>query len=106
MKGEIIMANKQLVKNIEELDVYINKLMNELMVLVDPTEIEEVEMRLKHATEIRNRLSENKVRESYTKEIISGAIGLTGMVLVLKHERAEVITSKAFSMATKMFRGQ
>ena len=32
-----------------------------------------------------------------------GSVG--AIVLVLKHEQAEIITSKAFSIATKMFRG-
>lgn len=61
--------------------------------------------KLEDLTNIRCQLSEAKVSESNVPAIISGVVGITGILLVLKHEKAEIITSKAFSIATKMFRG-
>lgn len=61
--------------------------------------------KLEELVKLRGQLSEAKVRESNAPAIISliGSVG--AIVLVLKHEQAEIITSKAFSIATKMFRG-
>ncbi len=100
------MANKRLKANIEALDNHISKLMVELTTAVEAEDISELEARIEKATELRCKLTESKVSDSYSREIVSGLVSLTGMVLVLKHEKAEVITTKAFSMATKLFRGQ
>jgi hypothetical protein len=61
--------------------------------------------KLEDLTKIRCQLAEAKVKESNAPAIISGVVGISAIVLVLRYEKAEVITSKAFSMATKMFRG-
>jgi hypothetical protein len=50
-------------------------------------------------------LSEAKVNESNMPAVIGLVGSLSAILLVLKHEEANVITSKAFSIATKMFRG-
>lgn len=97
--------NKQLKQNIENFDLYICNLMSELLIEEDEDKLELIQKKIDKATELRCKLSESKVADSYTKEIITGAIGIGSMILVLKHEKADIITTKAFSMATKMFRG-
>ena len=99
------MFNKQLKRNIKMVDEHINKLIEELIQTDDKDKADEIQKNIDNATELRCKLSSNKVDESYSKEIVTGLIGIAGMVLVLQHEKADIITSKAFSMATKMFRG-
>lgn len=99
------MFNKQLTKNIKALDEEINKLIIEMTESEDQDTKDRLETRIDELTDIRTKLSKDKVSESHAREIISGLVGIGGIILVLKHEKTEVITSKAFSMATKMFRG-
>ena len=99
------MKNKQLKANIKAIDVEIAKLNNELIHAEEEQEYDGIVERIEKLTYLRCKLSESKVNDSYSKEILSGAIGIAGMVLVLHYEKADAITSKAFSMATKMFRG-
>jgi predicted RNase H-like nuclease (RuvC/YqgF family) len=61
--------------------------------------------KLEDLVNLRCQLSEAKVRESNVPAILSLVGSVGAIVLVLKHEQAEIITSKAFSIATKMFRG-
>lgn len=100
------MLNKKLNKNIKKIDETIEVLMEQAMAEdITKQKYDEIMAKIDKLTDIRRQLSENKVSESHAKEILSGLIGITGMVLVLKHEKADIITTKAFSMATKLFRG-
>lgn len=105
MKGEIYVFNKQLKANINELDVKIGELTKELESAEDSVEYHVIAEKIDALTKVRCQLTESKVSESYSKEIISGLIGVGAMVLVLKHEKTDIITTKAFSMATKLFKG-
>lgn len=96
--------NKQLKANIEALDLEIGVLTTELIDAEGDKYITIME-KIDKLTTFRCKLVESKVSESYSKEIVGGIISIAGMVLVLKHEKAEVITSKAWTMATQMFRG-
>ena len=97
--------NRQLNANIEKIDVLIARIAGELMYETEPDEVEVRLQRIDELTKIRLKLVESKVTASYSKELVTGAISLVGMALVLKHEKAEIITSKAYTIATKMFRG-
>lgn len=99
------MFNKQLKQNIKLVDEHINALMVKLIEEEDDSEIANIQKKIDDLTEVRNKLSSDKVNESYSKEIVAGLISIGGIVLVLKHEKADIITTKAFSMATKLFRG-
>lgn len=87
----------------------LDKQIEELTMLIQHIESDEVytakAQKLDDLTKIRCQLSDAKVKESNAPTIITGLVGLSAIVLVLKHEEANVITSKAFSIATKMFRG-
>ena len=99
------MFNKQLNANIKEIDMKISKLMVELDSVVQDDEYEMILMKIDDLAKLRDKLSANKVNEGYSKEIVSGVIGLAAITIVLKHEKADIITSKAFGIATKLFRG-
>lgn len=96
-------------KSKSDVIVELDRQIEELTKMVAHLESDESYMtkfkKLEDLTNIRCQLSEAKVKESNVPVIISGVIGLGGILLVLKHEKAEIITSKAFSIATKMFRG-
>lgn len=99
------MFNKQLKANIKAIDAQIGKLMEELIVEVNRDTYEEIQSKIDDLTKTRTAMSESIARESNAKEIITGVIGLVATTAVLKHENINVITSKAFGIATKMFRG-
>ncbi len=105
MKGDVDMFNIQLKRNIKELDKQIGELMKQLAIEKDEAKYEEIFTKVDDLTKVRKQLSENKVNESNAKEILLGAINLGLTLVVLKHERTEVITSKAFGAVTKLFRG-
>lgn len=98
------MFNKQLKANIKKIDVKIGELMEDLTQAEKPDDQEMILVRIDELTKVREKLSNNKVSESYSKELISGAIGLTSMVLVLRFEKADIITSKAFDVAKSMIK--
>lgn len=61
--------------------------------------------KLEELTKARCQLSEVKSKESNAPVVITGLVGLSAIALVLHYEKTEIVTSKAFSIATKMFRG-
>jgi predicted RNase H-like nuclease (RuvC/YqgF family) len=95
-KSEVV---AELDKQIEELTKMISHLASDEVYTAKMNKLEEL-------TKVRSLLSEAKVKESNAPAIITGVIGLSAIALVLKHEEANVITSKAFSIATSMFRGR
>lgn len=61
--------------------------------------------KLDELIKMRGQLTESKVKSSHTSLLVSSGVSIASVLLVLHYEKAEVVTSKAFSMATKMFRG-
>lgn len=104
-RGDYRMFNRQLKANIKKLDESIGKLMDELSVAVDQEERETIMMNIDDLTKVRAQLSENKVKESYSKEVVSGIFGISAILIILKYEEKDIITSKAVNIATKLFRG-
>lgn len=101
------MFNRRLKKNINEIDVKISKLNEELNSIEGMSEedLKLIEGRAELLINLRNKLSEVKTRESIAPIVIPGVVGLSAILLVLNYEKREIITTKAFSIATKMFRG-
>jgi hypothetical protein len=97
--------NKQLKRNVNALDVRISKLYEELDKATTNGEREVLLDRAKELADLRNKLSEVKTRESLTPIVVPGVIGLSAILLVLNYEKTGIVTSKAFGIATKMFRG-
>lgn len=111
--GDLVEFRSKLVKNKEDeksdVVIELDKQIEELTKMISHLASDEVYTakmnKLDELTKIRTMLSEAKVKESNAPAVISGVIGLSAILLVLKHEEANIITSKAFSIATKMFRG-
>lgn len=99
-----LIKKTKLQENIDALDLEIGVLTQEL-IDAQGDEYDKVSSKIGALTEIRASLANDKVNGSYSRDIISGAVALAGLVLVLKHEKAEIITTKAFSIATKLIRG-
>ncbi len=99
-----LIKKTQLQENIDALDLEIGVLTKEL-IDAEGDDYGVISSKIETLTEVRASLANDKVNGSYSKEIISGAVALAGLVLVLKHEKTDIITTKAFSMATKLFRG-
>jgi predicted RNase H-like nuclease (RuvC/YqgF family) len=103
----------KLVKNKEDekrdVVIELDRQIEELTALISKVESDEIYLakvkKLEDLTKVRCQLSEVKVKESNVPAIISLVGSVGAIVLVLKHEKVDIITSKAFSMATKMFRG-
>ncbi len=96
------MFNKQLKKNIKMIDDRINDLMVQLADVESGDDTTEIMAVIDKLTETRNKLSGNKVSESLSKEVVAGVISMAGILLVLKHEKADIITTKAFNMIKKV----
>jgi hypothetical protein len=90
---------------IVELDRQIEELTRMLEHLASDEVYEAKVKKLEDLTKIRCLLAEAKVKESNAPAIIGLVGSISAILLVLKHEKADIITSKAFSIATKMFRG-
>lgn len=111
--GDLVEFRSKLVKNKEDeksdVVIELDRQIEELTKMISHLASDEVYTakmnKLDELTKIRSQLSEAKVNESNTPAVITGVIGLSAILLVLKHEEANIITSKAFSIATKMFRG-
>lgn len=88
----------ELDRQIEELTMIISKLHSDI-------EYTEKVKRLEELTKVRCQLSEVKSKESIAPLLISGGVSIGATLLVLKHEKTEIITSKAYNIVTKMFRG-
>lgn len=99
------MFNKQLKANIKDLDLQISKLGKEIAETEDPNTTEIKVMRLEELTKVRCLLAESKVKESNAPIIISGVIYGVVVLAVLKHEKTDVITSKAMGIALSLFKG-
>jgi hypothetical protein len=100
------MFNKQLKRNVKELDVRICKLYEGLDKATTDEERKQLLEQAKELADLRNKLSEVKTRESLLPVLIPGAVGLAAMFMVIRHEETNIITSKAMSIATKFIRGQ
>lgn len=99
------MFNKDVNRNIKKIDEAIGKLQDELLVEEDEVKYEQLMLKIESLTDLRVKLNESKEQSSVKSALISGAFGIASIALVLKYEETEVITSKAFGMATSIFRG-
>ena len=91
--------------NIKCIDEEIGILTEKLTETSDEGEYGKIVKRIEDLTDIRNKLMESWGNNTFKETLLSGAVTLTSILLVLKYEKTEIITSKAFNMATKMFRG-
>lgn len=89
-------------KSIKKLDVQISDIVDKLgNEKLEPEDREELEARVDALAELRNKLCDGKDKYSLKPVMIKGAWGFAGLFAVLYYEKLEVITSKAFNMATR-----
>jgi len=96
--------NKQIKKNIKDLDVMIAQL-NTQLIEADEDEYSEIESKIQSLIKARCDLADSFNKGSVAPLMISGSFGLASVLVVLHYEKSEIITSKAFSMANRMFKG-
>lgn len=88
--------------------VELDRQIEELLAIISRVETDEVYVsklkKLEDLTKVRAQLADVRSKESHTSVIISGAVSIAATLLVLKHEKTDVITSKAYSIATSLFR--
>lgn len=98
----------------EDVIVELDKQIEELTKMISHLESDENYLskvkKLEDLTKVRCQLSEAKTNESnmatYVPAVIGVVGGISAVLLVLNYEhKDEIITSKAFGIATKMFRG-
>ena len=98
------MFKKRITSNVEYIDVQISKLLVELSELEDERDIKRIQGRLDDLIRMRTDLAESRDRETMKPIILSGAIQFASILTVLQFEKNDVITSKIFGVATKMFK--
>ena len=86
------------------MDRQIGELTEKLKGFEDAVEYETTMTKVEDLTKVRCQLAESRTLGSNAKEWIAGSLGFATTVLVLKHEKTDVITSKAFGLASKLFR--
>lgn len=96
---------KQIRNNIEELDVQIRDLLEVLGETTDNETRNSLMDDIRELSELRIQLENNLGENSNMEHWIMGGLSLTGVALVLHYEKLDLVTSKAFSMVTNMFRG-
>lgn len=92
----------ELDRQIEDLTMIISKLHSDV-------DYSEKVAKLDELTKIRGQLAEVKSKESNAPVVISVISvlgGITTTVMVLKHEKTDIITSKAWNIASGLFRGR
>lgn len=99
------MFNRQLKRNLKELDVMIGKQYAKLNVAKTNDERNAILEEAKKLGEQRDKLSESKTRGSLAPVLITSLIGAGVTFMAIRHEDTNVITGKAIGFAQKMFRG-
>lgn len=99
------LKDKEYSDSIYELDEQINTLIKSVKSLERDDVYLAKMKKLEDLVKIRIDLMDSKVKASIAPYLIQGAIGLFGMVLVLRYEKTEIVTSKAFGLVTRLFRG-
>ena len=99
------MFRKQVEVNVEFIDAKIGEIMLEMENYDNMKDKEILYDELYRLTELRNRITDSKVKDSNSKLWVSGAIQIVGILTVLHYEKADAVVSKAYSMATGMFKG-
>lgn len=102
------LAKGQNEKNLSGIVIELDRQIEELAMIIAKTEVDEVYTaklkKLEDLSKIRAELSECKVKESNAPAVISGVVGISAVLLVLNYEKTDIVTSKAFGIATKLFK--
>jgi hypothetical protein len=90
--------------------IEIDKQIEELASLIAKVEFDDTYStkmkQLEELTKVRCLLAESKLKGSYTSEIITGVASISAILLILKYEQTDILTSKSINIAMKLFRGK
>lgn len=100
------MKNQQVAKHIEGIDKEISRLTSELSTYdAQGGRYREVAHNIEELCNVRERLVKGSQADTFKgvsmDTIVSGAVSLASVLLILNFEKADIITSKAMSIATK-----
>lgn len=89
-------------RNIKKLDELIGRLVDEMSdETLTPQRREEAKANLELTTDIRSKLQDSKVKGSSKDSVLKYIGAAVCLLLILHYEKTEIITSKAFGIATK-----
>lgn len=91
---------------VEELDRQIEELTVSVTTIERSGDYESKVKHLEELSKVRCQLAESLAKQSNAPAIISGLFGVSAVLLVLHYEKTEIVTSKAFGLATSLFRGK
>lgn len=99
--------NNTVKKHIKVVDGQIKSLFYELSELdSDSEDYENVLQHIDKLVEIRQDLTENRMETKFggvdVNTIVNGGISIASILAIMKYEKAEIITTKAWSLATRM----
>lgn len=98
------MFKKQITMNVEVIDAKIGALIIKLEKSDDEKDYEVLLGKIERLTELRSKLTESRVRGSNAPQVLSGIVQVASIFAVLHYEKTDIVTSKAFSMATRLFK--
>lgn len=90
--------------NVKDLDNKIGELLELYGSTEDEAKLAELMDEIKDLTDIRSKLKASKVEGSNSSLWVSGALSIATVVLIMKYEETDIITSKAFNIATRIFK--
>lgn len=94
---------KTISQNIKDLDNKIGELLSEYELAEEELEKTVILEEIDNLTSIRKELKSSKVEGSNSGLWVSGALSIATVVLIMKYEETDVIATKAFGIATRMF---
>lgn len=90
--------------NVKDLDNKIGELLEIYESTEDEVERAELMDEIERLTDIRVKLKASKEEGSNSGLWVSGALSIATVVLIMKYEETDIITTKAFNIATRIFR--
>lgn len=87
--------------NIKALDAQISDQMEKLNTTTDNGRRMAIKDELESLIEYRTKLCDSKNKDSIKVPVITGLFSVATVLIVLYYEKTDVITSKAFSIATR-----
>lgn len=95
---------KTIGQNIRDLDNQIGELLSKYEHTEEEIEKTGILEEIEALTNIRLELKASKVEGSSSSVWVSGAISIATVVLIMKYEETDVIATKAFNIATRIFK--
>lgn len=93
-------------QNIARLDSQIGKLVDKLDdETLDDNSWNELTDDIGILIDYRTQLYESEKKDPIKPAVVSGAFGIGAILIVLYYEKTDVVTSKAWNIATRMFGG-